>query len=62
MYYTEVTSLFSGGFITDIVVNVPERKLAKCTSVYCIMQIWYRDYSTEPESKEYSIEPTLLTT
>jgi hypothetical protein len=28
-------SFFSGGFITDIVVNPPERKLAKRTSVQC---------------------------
>ena len=34
---TEVrfASLFSGGFITAIVVNPPERKLAKRTSVQC---------------------------
>ena len=34
---TEVrfASFFSGRFITDIVVNPPERKLAKCTSVQC---------------------------
>ena len=36
--FTEVrfASFFSGGFITTIVVNPPERKLAKCTSVYCL--------------------------
>ena len=28
-------SFLSGGFITTIVVNSPERKLAKCTSVHC---------------------------
>ena len=28
-------SFFSGGFITAIVVNLPERKLAKSTSVHC---------------------------
>ena len=28
-------SFFSGGFITAIVVNPPERKLAKCISVHC---------------------------
>ena len=28
-------SFLSGGFITDIVVNPPERKLAKSTSVHC---------------------------
>ena len=35
---TEVryASFFSGGFITTIVVNPPERKLAKRTSVHCI--------------------------
>ena len=34
---TEVhfVSFLSGGFITAIVVNPPERKLAKRTSVYC---------------------------
>ena len=35
MQCTEVrfASSFSGGFITPVVVNPPERKLAKCTSV-----------------------------
>ena len=35
--FTEVrfASFFSGGFITAIVVNLPERKLAKRTSVQC---------------------------
>ena len=35
---TEVrfASFFSGGLITAIVVNPPERKLAKCTSVQCL--------------------------
>ena len=28
-------SLFSGGFITAIVLNLPERRLAKRTSVHC---------------------------
>ena len=28
-------SLLSGGFNTAIVVNPPEKKLAKCTSVQC---------------------------
>ena len=34
---TEVrfASFFSGGFITAIVVNPSERRLAKCTSVQC---------------------------
>ena len=34
---TEVrfASFFSGEFITAIIVNPPERKLAKCTSVQC---------------------------
>ena len=34
--FTEVrfTRFLSGGFITAIVVNPPERKLAKCTSVH----------------------------
>jgi hypothetical protein len=31
-------SFFSGGFITAIVVNPPERKLAKCTSVHYISE------------------------
>ena len=37
LHCTEVrfTNLFSGGFITAIVVNPPERKLAKRTSVHC---------------------------
>ena len=30
-------SFLSGGFITDIVVNPPEKKLAKRTSVQCDM-------------------------
>ena len=36
---TEVrfASFFSDGFITDIVVNPPERRLAKCTSVQCLI-------------------------
>ena len=29
-------SFLSGGFITVIVVNPPEKKLAKCTSVHCL--------------------------
>ena len=35
-HYTEVqfASFFSGGFITAIVVNPPERRLVKCTSVH----------------------------
>ena len=28
-------SFLSGGFITAMVVNPPERRLAKCTSVHC---------------------------
>ena len=37
MQCTEVqfASFFSGGFITAIVVNPPERIFAKCTSVHC---------------------------
>jgi hypothetical protein len=38
--YTDVrfASFFSGGFITAIEVNPPERRLAKCTSVqYCVL-------------------------
>ena len=39
--WTEVqfASFFSGGFITAIVVNIQERKLAKRTSVQCSMQL-----------------------
>jgi predicted CDP-diglyceride synthetase/phosphatidate cytidylyltransferase len=33
-------SFLSGGFITAIVVNSPERKLAKRTSVQCIADIF----------------------
>ena len=35
---TEVrfASFLSGGFITAILVNLPERKQAKCTSVHCV--------------------------
>jgi hypothetical protein len=33
-------SFFSGGFFTAIVVNTPERKLAKRTSVYCITTVF----------------------
>ena len=38
-YCTEMrfASFFSGGFITAIVVNPPERKLAKHTSVHYIL-------------------------
>ena len=37
IHYTEVrfAGFFSGGFITAIVVNPPERRLAKRTSVHC---------------------------
>ena len=48
---TEVhfASLFSGGFITAIVVNPPERKLAKRTSVQ-----WAKDYiETRREGIKY---------
>ena len=34
-------SFLSGGFITAIVVNPPERKLAKRISVHCAMQVSY---------------------
>ena len=36
--YTEVrfVNFLSGGFIPAIVVNPPERKLAKRTSVHCV--------------------------
>ena len=30
-----ICQFFSGGFITAIVVNPTERRLAKCTSVHC---------------------------
>ena len=33
-------SFLSGGFITAIVVNSPERKLAKCTYVHCIAYLY----------------------
>jgi hypothetical protein len=38
---TEVrfASFFSGGSITAIVVNLPERKLTKCTFVQCVAKI-----------------------
>ena len=41
---TEVhfASFLSGGFITAIVVNPPERKLAKRTSVHCSEKPWNR--------------------
>ena len=29
------SSLLSGGFVTAVVVNLPERKLTKRTSVHC---------------------------
>ena len=36
-HFTEVrfASLLSGGFTTMVVINPPERKLAKRTSVHC---------------------------
>ena len=34
------SSFISGGFITAIVVNPPERKLSKCTSVQCTSSTW----------------------
>ena len=47
--FTEVhfASFLSSGFITAIVVNTPERKLAKRTSVQCVksMQIWIGFYA-----------------
>ena len=44
---TEVrfASFLSGGFITDTVVNPPERKLEKCTSVH------WGDYMAYPAEK-----------
>ena len=38
-------SFFSGWFITAIVVNPPERKLAKRTSVQCTAMDWYSGHS-----------------
>ena len=39
MYFTEVcfASFLSGGFTTVAVINPPERKLAKRTSVHCFI-------------------------
>ena len=47
--YTEVcfASFLSGGFITAIVVNLPERKLAKRTSVRCFVTKIVLTYCTE---------------
>jgi hypothetical protein len=42
---TEVrfVSLLSGGFTTMAVINPPERKLAKHTSVQCVeLKLWWR--------------------
>ena len=46
---TEVrfASLLSSGFITAIVVNLPERKLAKRTSVQCIFSFALAYFSLE---------------
>jgi hypothetical protein len=43
---TEVrfTSFLSSGFITAIIVNPPERKLAKCTPVFNFGQFWQKRY------------------
>ena len=56
---TEVrfSSFFSGGFITAIVVNPPERKLAKCTSVHCSRShiydsFFYREVNTRFEIRQ----------
>ena len=45
---TEVrfASLLSGGFITAVVVNQPERKLAKRTSVQCLLTFWQSQEGT----------------
>ena len=40
-------SFFSNGFITTIVVNPPERKLAKRTSVHCEIPLTARDIHIE---------------
>ena len=40
-------SSLSGGFITAIEVNPPERKLAKCTSVECTI---YKDLNISFEA------------
>ena len=39
---TEVrfASFLSGGFITMVVINPPERKVTKCTSVQWLQEIW----------------------
>ena len=40
------TSFFNGGLIIAKVVNKPERKLAKCTSVYCTNKKLVKEFST----------------
>merc|ERR1711997_581974 len=39
---TEVrfSCFLSGGFANMAVINPPERKLKKCTSVYCALKVW----------------------
>ena len=51
LHCTEVrfASFFSGGFITAIVVNSPERKLAKHNSVHCISSKYVFNTSYGPE-------------
>ena len=54
-------SFLSGGFITAIAVNLPERKLAKCTSVHCMK--WSPKKSTTSTQwkilKIWAISPTV---
>ena len=40
------TSFFNGGLIIAKVVNKPERKLAKCTSVYCTNKKLVKEFLT----------------
>jgi hypothetical protein len=41
-------SFFSGGYITAIVVNSPERKFAKRTSVHCTDKKWTKTFFISP--------------
>ena len=47
-------SFFSGGFITAIVVNPPERKLAKRTSVHWEKSKWFSDRNLNWSSEQNS--------
>ena len=46
----------SGGFITAIVVNPPERKLAKRTSVHCLGMSYYVNFLGGLGSNEFHIK------